>query len=190
MGPGAADIAQVVSEIRERVPDLPSPPSLEPEQARFRLFDSVTTFLKNASRLQPLVIILDDLHWADKPSLLLLQFLARELKDASILVVGTYRDIELGRQHPLSQTLGELSRQGLSARIILRRLTEPDVARFIEMTAGIRPSDKLVRTVYEQTEGNPFFLGEIVRLLVVEGQLEHPESSLFHLAHPRGRPRK
>jgi predicted ATPase len=175
MGPGAADIAQVVSEIKERLPDLPAPPPLEPEQARFRLFDSVTTFLKNASKLQPLVVILDDLHWADKPSLLLLQFLARELKDASILVIGTYRDMELGRQHPLSQTLGELSRQGLSARIVLRGLTEQDVARFIEMTTGIKPQEKLVRTVYQQTEGNPFFLSEIVRLLVVEGQLERPQ---------------
>ena len=177
MGPGAADIAQVVSDIKERLPELPAPPTLEPEQARFRLFDSVTTFLKNASKRKPLVIILDDLHWADKPSLLLLQFLARELKDASILVVGTYRDIELGRQHPLSQTLGELSRQGLSARILLRGLTEQDVARFIEMTAGIKPNEKLVKTVYLQTEGNPFFLNEIVRLLVVEGQLERPQVS-------------
>ena len=175
MGPGAADIARVVSEIKERLPDMPPPPTLEPEQARFRLFDSVTTFLKNASKLQPLVIILDDLHWADKPSLLLLQFLARELKDACILVIGTYRDMELGRQHPLSQTLGELSRQGLSARILLRGLTEQDVARFIEMTAGIKPSESLVTTVYQQTEGNPFFLNEIVRLLVVEGQLERPQ---------------
>ena len=175
MGPGAADIAQVVSEIRDRLPTLPPPPSLEPEQARFRLFDSVTTFLKNASRVRPLVLILDDLHWADKPSLLLLQFLARELKDTRILVIGTYRDIELGRQHPLSQTLGELSRQGLSARILLRGLNEQDVARFIEMTAGIKPKEKLVKTVFLQTEGNPFFLNEIVRLLVVEGQLERPQ---------------
>jgi len=176
MGPGATDIAHVVSEIRELLPDLPPPPTLEPEQARFRLFDSVTTFLKNASRRQPLVIILDDLHWADKPSLLLLQFLAREVKESSIMVIGTYRDIDLGRQHPLSQTLGELSRQGLSARIVLRGLNEQDVARFIEMTTGIEPTEQLVRTVYLQTEGNPFFLSEIVRLLVVEGQLEHSQS--------------
>ncbi|MEK6285150.1 MAG: protein kinase [Acidobacteriota bacterium] len=187
MGPGAADIAQVVSEIRERLPDLPAPPTLEPEQARFRLFDSVTTFLKNASKLQPLVIILDDLHWADKPSLLLLQFLARELKDSCMLVIGTYRDMELGRQHPLSQTLGELSRQGLSARIVLRGLTEQDVARFIEMTTGIKPPEALVRTVYQQTEGNPFFLSEIVRLLVVEGQLERPQAtSTSSLRIPEG----
>src|SRR4030095_301565 len=176
MGPGASEIAHVVYEIKEMLPDLPPLPALEPEQARFRLFDSVTTFLKNASRRQPLVVILDDLHWADRASLLLLQFLAREVKDACILVIGTYRDIDLGRQHPLLQTLGELSRQGQSDRIVLRGLTEHDVARFIEMTTGMVPTEKLVKTVYQQTEGNPFFLSEIVRLLVVEGQLEHPHS--------------
>src|SRR5439155_8001483 len=74
MGSGAVDIAQVVSEVRERLPDLSAPPALEPEQARFRLFDSVTTFLKTATSRRPLVLLLDDLHWADKPSLLLLQF--------------------------------------------------------------------------------------------------------------------
>ena len=77
MGSGAADIAQVVSEVRERVPGLPAPPRLEPEQARFRLFDSITTLSENAAERQPLVLMLDDLHWADKPSLLLLEFLAR-----------------------------------------------------------------------------------------------------------------
>ncbi len=83
MGPGAADIAQVVSEVEERLPGLPAPPALEPEQARFRLFDSITTFLKNASQGQPLMVVLDDLHWADKPSLLLLQFLAKELRGSA-----------------------------------------------------------------------------------------------------------
>src|SRR6185503_11576675 len=86
MGTGAADIAQVVSEVRERLPDLPSPPALEPEQARFRLFDSITAFLRNATGTQPLVLILDDVQWADQPSLLLLQFLAREMGAARLLV--------------------------------------------------------------------------------------------------------
>ncbi|MBI3303681.1 MAG: AAA family ATPase [Deltaproteobacteria bacterium] len=72
MGAGAADIAQVVSEVKERLPGLPGPPEIEPTQARFRFFDSLTTFLKNAGSRQPLVLILDDLHWADTPSLLLL----------------------------------------------------------------------------------------------------------------------
>ncbi len=175
MGPGAADIAQVVSEVKERLPGLPTPPTLEPEQARFRLFDSITTFLKNASNRQPIVLVLDDLHWADKPSLLLLQFLARELRGARLMVLGNYRDVELRRQHPLSQTLGELARQQLSQRILLRGLTERDVARFIEITAGVSPPGALVDAVYRETEGNPFFVNEVVRLLVADGRLERPE---------------
>jgi len=176
MGPGAADIAQVVSEVGERLPGLSAPPALEPEQARFRLFDSITTFLKNASGQKPMVLVLDDLHWGDKPSLLLLQFLARELRGARLLVLGTYRDVELRRDHPLSQTLGELGREGLSHRITLRGLTENDVARFIEITSGAKPPQPLVDAVFRETEGNPFFVNEVVRLLVADGRLDKPES--------------
>ena len=175
MGSGAADIAVVVSEVRARIPGLPTPPALEPEQARFRLFDSVTTFLKHAATRQPMVLVLDDLHWADKPSLLLLQFLARELRGARLLVIGTYRDVGLGRQHPLSQTLAELAREQLSERTLLRGLSEHDVARFIEITAGVKPPAGLVATVYQETEGNPFFVNEVVRLLVSDGRLTGEE---------------
>ena len=79
MGPGAADIAEIVHEIRQQLPNLEHSPALEPEQTRFRLFDSITNFLKNAAASQPLMVVLDDLHWADKPSLLLLEFLTRQL---------------------------------------------------------------------------------------------------------------
>ncbi len=90
MGMGAADIAEVVPEVKELLPDLEPSPRLEPEQARFRLFDSITSFLKNASIDQPLILLLDNLHWADRSSLLLLEFLSQELTDARILVIGTY----------------------------------------------------------------------------------------------------
>ena len=80
MGSGATDIADIILDVKERLPDLPPQPRLDnPDQARFRLFDSITSFLKAASKQQAMVIVLDDLHWADQPSLLLLQFLAREL---------------------------------------------------------------------------------------------------------------
>jgi class 3 adenylate cyclase len=172
MGPGAADIAEVVSEVRERLPGLPAPPPLDPEQARFRLFDSITNFLRSASKREPLVLILDDLHWSDKPSLLLFQFLARELAALRVLVVGTYRDVELGRQHPLEQTLAELARSQLSERVVLRGLTAEDVARFIELSAGRTPPPALADAVYRETEGNPFFVHEVVRLLQSDGRLE------------------
>ena len=182
MGAGAADIAEIVSDVREQLPDLKPPPELEdPEQTRFRLFDSVAAFLKGASRTQPLVLMLDDLHWADKPSLLLLEFVARELAGARLLLVGTYRDVELNRRHPLAQSLGELTRERLFQRVLLRGLSGEDVARFIEATSGIRPPEGLVAAVHTQTEGNPLFVTEVVRLLVQEGQLTaHPATS----AHP------
>ncbi|MDQ3934467.1 MAG: AAA family ATPase, partial [Actinomycetota bacterium] len=175
MGAGARDIAQVVGDVRGALDGEgfaePASPA-DSEQARFRLFDSVTTFLRNASRREPLVLVLDDLHWADTPSLLLLEFMARELGGSRILVLGTYRDVELSRKHPLSSVLGELARESLVERVLLRGLTRPDVARFIEVTASLRPPDRLVRAVHEETEGNPFFVSEIVSLLASEGHLE------------------
>jgi class 3 adenylate cyclase len=187
MGPGAADIAEVVSDVRERLPGLPVPPQLDPEAARFRLFDSVTSLLKNASNTEPLVLVVDDLHWADRPSLLLLQFLARELGSSRILLLGTYRDVELGRQHPLEQTLAELARTQLSNRVLLRGLTEADVGRFLELTSGKVPPAQLVEAVYRETEGNPFFVHEVVQLLGSDGRLEHPEKiESWSLEIPQG----
>ena len=106
MGAGAADIAEIVPDVKEQLPDLEPAPALDPEAARFRLFDSITSFLKGASTSKPLVLVLDDLHWADESSLLLLQFLARELTGSRLLVIGTYRDVELSRRHPLAEAPG------------------------------------------------------------------------------------
>jgi predicted ATPase len=140
MGAGAADIAEIVPEVREQLSGLPPAPRLaDPEQARFRLFDSVTTFLSRASKNQALVVVLDNLHWADKSSLLLLEFLAHELVQSRILIVGTYRDIEISRQHPLSETLAELTREGLFHRTVLRGLSRDDVKRLIARAAGSPP---------------------------------------------------
>ena len=171
MGAGAADIAEVVSDVQERLPNLQPAPELEPDQARFRLFDSIASFLKTASQRQPLVLVLDDLHWADQPSLMLLQFVARELGGARLLLVGTYGDVELSRQDPLAEALGELTRERLFQRVLLRGLSQEDVGRFIEMAAGVTPPSTLVTSVYTQTEGNPLFVTEVVRLLVQEGEL-------------------
>ncbi len=94
LGRGAEDIAQVVPELRDRFPDLPQPASNEPEGARFRLFDSIASFLRQASLAQPLLFVLDDLHAADAPSLLLLRFLADAVAKSRILVIATYRDVD------------------------------------------------------------------------------------------------
>lgn len=187
MGTGAADIAQVVSEVKERFPNLPPLPELDPEQARFRLFDSVVTFLRNVSTRKPMLLVLDDMHWADKPSLLLLQFLTRELGGHRMMVLGTYRDVELGRHHPLSQSLAEMARESHVRRILLRGLNEGDVARYIEMSSGMKPPSSLVGAVFKETEGNPFFVTETVRLLVSEGRLDSAlESTSWSVTIPQG----
>jgi tetratricopeptide (TPR) repeat protein len=175
MGAGAADIAQLDSELRLRLPDLPTPPSLDPEQARFRLFDSMTTFLRNAAASRPLLLILDDLQWADEPSLRLLQFLAQEIGETHILVVGTYRAVELGRGHPLTRTLAEIAREDLGHQMRLEGLSREDVGRYVEMTSGLQPPETLVQRIWDKTEGNPFFVIETIRLLISEGHLERPE---------------
>ncbi|MDX6663271.1 MAG: eukaryotic-like serine/threonine-protein kinase [Solirubrobacterales bacterium] len=169
MGSGAAEIARIVPEVAERVSDLQPAAEADSEQARFRLFDAIATFLTGASRDRPLVLILDDLHWADEPTLLLLKFLARQLADSGLLIVATYRDVELGRHHPLAGALGELAEHG--TRITLRGLDAAGVARYMEMVAGVEPDPQLAATVHAQTEGNPFFVSEIVRLLASEGKL-------------------
>ena len=189
MGAGAADIGQVVSDVRDRLPGLEAPPQLEPEQARFRLFDSITAFLKGASRRQPLVLVLDDLHWADHPSLLLLEFVARELSNARLLVIGAYRDVELSRQHPLSRTLGELTRsaEGGFQRVLLRGLDRKMWGGSSSWASGIIPPSGMVEAVHRQTEGNPLFVTEVVRLLVQEGALiPGPSPSGRGVAQGRG----
>ena len=108
---GAAVIAEVVPEIRDYILGLELPPIVDsPEQARFRLFDAVATFLENAAVESPIVLVLDDLHWADTSSLLMLQFVARQISDSRLLIVGCYRDVELSRQSPLTESLWALTR--------------------------------------------------------------------------------
>ncbi len=173
MSAGAADIADIVPEVRQRLPDVPAPARLDdPAQARFRLFDSIASFLRNICHRQPVVLILDDLHWADAPSLRLLQFLAPEVADSRMLLVGTYRDVELSRQHPLSDALGVLARLPGFRRLRLSGLSLDDVGRFIAAAAGAAPPQRLVDTLHSETEGNPLFLKETVRFLAQEGALQ------------------
>ena len=187
MGPSAADIAEIVPEIGRKLPDLMTPAELPPEQARFRLFDSITSFFKSAGRSQPLFLVLDDLHWADEPSLLLLQFLAQQLSDSCVLVLGCYRDVELSRQHPLSETLSRISREAYYQRHALRRLDLDDTAQFIDAAAGTSVSRSIVEAIYSRTEGNPFFTTEVMQLLSDRGELaESSESGPQGIRIPEG----
>src|SRR5207302_10565684 len=124
--------------------------------------------LRNVAAAQPLVLVLEDLHDADRGTLELLQFLARQLAGARLLIVGTYRDIEVDRQHPLSATLAELRRGTNFARLLLRGLTADEVQRMLSAIAGQDVQWALAEGVHRQTEGNPLFVQEVIRYLAEE----------------------
>jgi eukaryotic-like serine/threonine-protein kinase len=185
LGPRAPDVVRLVPELGERLGEQPEPLASISEADRFRMFDSVAGFLADASRSRPLVIVLDDLHWADASSLELLRFASRQLSGTGLLLVGTYRDVELGRHHPLSGTLAELTATRHARRIALRGLDASGVAEMVATATGSEPSPALARAVWEQTEGNPFFVGEVVRLLASEGRLDG-DSAALPAAIPEG----
>ncbi|MGH8886310.1 MAG: ATP-binding protein [Egibacteraceae bacterium] len=169
LGVGAADIAQVVLEVAERLPGLSPPAPLGAEQARFRLFDSATRLLINAAAAAPQVLILDDLHAADVSSLRLLTFLAQDLPAMPVLIVGTYRDVEATQDPAVDRVLTRLARAG--QQLHLRGLGETDVARLIEDTTGVRASGEMVAAVHQTTAGNPLFTAAVADLLARQGSL-------------------
>jgi tetratricopeptide (TPR) repeat protein len=172
LGDGAADVALLLPGLAERLGELPPGPPLEPEQARFRLFDAVAGLLKRAGDSQPLLLILDDLHWADRSSLSLLRFVARELHDARVLVVGTYRDLELDRSGEAEPLAGLASG---SRRITLGGLARDEVAELLALTTGRPAAPELAADVHRRTGGNPLFVREVARLLASDDHPAIPE---------------
>jgi len=171
LGAGARWVAQLAPELRERL-DLPEAGDLESEQARFALFDAVTVFLRNTAAREPLVVLLDDLHTADLPSLLLLAFLARALSETRVLVITTHHEAGPRRGPEVEAVFGELTRFGV--RFDLGGLEDDDLRALVIHRSGADPSEELVRTLHELTEGNPFYSDEVVRLLVAQGRIDQP----------------
>ena len=172
LGTAASDLARIVSEVREQLHVEPRPPG-DPEEDRWRLLQAVTGFLRNASTVQPLLLVLEDLHWADQGTLDLLQHLARNIQGTRLLAIGTYRDVEVDRSHPLSATLAELRRGAEFGRVLLRGLGTPEVQRMLVAITGAEVPGRLAESIHRQTEGNPLFVQEVVRYLVEEGHLGH-----------------
>src|SRR6185503_16891446 len=129
----------------------------------------VTYFLRNGSTVQPLVIVLEDLHWADRGTLDLLLHVSRNLTGARLLIVGTYRDVEVDRSHPLSGVLADLRRSANFSRVPLRGLTVDEVHRMYEALRGQATPWAQAEAVFRATEGNPLFVQEVLRYLVEEG---------------------
>ena len=180
LGRYGGELARLVPELNERVPDLAAPLRSDPEMERYRLFDAVAAWLAAASAEQSLLLVLDDLQWAAKPTLMLLRHVVAAAGSGRILVLGTYRDTELTHDHPLLEVVPDLRRQGGVERVSLSGLDDVGVTALVEQAAG-RALDEaglaLARAVYEETEGNPFFVREVLRHLTETGAVERREGS-------------
>jgi tetratricopeptide (TPR) repeat protein len=172
LGAGMARVAQLVPGFAERLgtSTIPEVVSRESDAARFYLFEAVTALFRHAASVQPVLLIFDDLHAADEPSRLLLEFLVRQLRGARLLLVGTLRDFEAARSPDTSDALGRLVREG--QLVNLRGLGRDEVKDLIEVLSGAVPSQAHVSAVHEQTEGNPLFVREVVRLLDSEPAMQ------------------
>ncbi len=159
------EIARVVPEIWQRRVDLQIPTRSDADFERHRLFAAIAALLGTVAADSPLVLVLDDLQWADVPSLQLLRHLVRVAPPAHMLIIGTYRDADLDRS-PLCDMLSDLRRDDLFDRIVLRGLSEDELGQFLLSRFGYSPSPEFVGTLVAETYGNPFFAGEVMAHLV------------------------
>ena len=158
-------------EIADLIPGLPEPLAGDPEGARSRLFEAVGSLLCEAAQTTPMVLLLDDLHWADRATLLLLKYLVRYPRAARLMVLGMYRDTELDADHPLCATLADLGSEHHVERRTLGPLDEAAVSELVDVHAGEDAPADLGRIVYEGTEGNAFFVVETLRHLAESGTI-------------------
>lgn len=158
---GADALLALVPGLSDVVPDLSPRAHPDPDTERYALFDAVVALLEIASKSAPVLLILDDLHWAAKPTLLLLRHLLRFGDHARVQIVGTYRSTDLDRSHPTAATLADLHRDGTANRLSLTGLDEEDVTTYVA-EAGY-DDDELAHALASVTGGNPFFLIEALR---------------------------
>ena len=179
LGRYAGDLTRLLPELPDLVAGLPEPLRSDPETERYRLFDALANWLSDVSGDAPVLLVLDDLHWAAKPTLLLLRHVLRSSEPLRLLVVGTYRDSEVGRGHPLSDLLAELRRDGEVERLAISGLDATAVTAFIEAAAGHTLDDaegqELPRLVWRETEGHPFFVAEVLRHLSESRAIEQQD---------------
>jgi class 3 adenylate cyclase/tetratricopeptide (TPR) repeat protein len=169
-----SDLARLVPSLAARL-QLAEPMRADPETERYRLFEAFLRFLVTTSERAPVLFVIDDLHWAARPTLLLLRHLVRHRGGERVLILATYRDTDLGRGHPLSEALADLRREADVGRVVLRGLAEDEVVELVSSAAGHEldaPTMRLARDVHAETEGNPFFVGQVLRHLVESGAVE------------------
>jgi predicted ATPase len=165
------ELARLMPRLRRAVPDLAPPLDLPPQQARRQLFNSYCGLVARLAIEQPTVLILEDLHWADDSTLSLLDHLVQRLSKLPLLVFATFRDAELDVSPGLAKELEDLLRGRLANHMRLKGLPRNEVAEMLTSLSGKSPPAAVVREIYDETEGNPFFVEELFLHLKEENRL-------------------
>jgi serine/threonine protein kinase/tetratricopeptide (TPR) repeat protein len=169
IGSYPAEVCKLVPEVKQKLVAVPQSMSISPEHEQQRLFEAVSLFIANVSRDAPLLIVLDDLHWADQSSLMLLHYLARGIHNEPLLIMGAYRDSNVNEKHPLYPVLTELNRERLVHIISLRHMTINETARMVKQVLERDDvPEEFCRLIYQKTGGNPYFVEEVIRSLEEE----------------------
>jgi class 3 adenylate cyclase/tetratricopeptide (TPR) repeat protein/type II secretory pathway predicted ATPase ExeA len=172
LGATAPEIAKFAPEIEAKLGALAPNAALSPSEERMRLFDNAARFLQHLAAEHGLLVFIDDVHWADQGTLALLHYLLRHLKHDRVLFLVAYREIELDRAHPLAGALVEWNRERLGTRIPLGRLTRADTGTLLATLFGVaNVSDEFAEALYRETEGNPFFVEEVIKSLIEQGEI-------------------
>ena len=157
------------------LPDLGTAPRENDDTIRLRLYEAVTMLLERASENGPLVVIMEDIHWADESTRHVLRFLARALTDASVMIITTYRSDELTRRHPLRPFLAEVGRFPGTVRIDVPNLERAEVAELLTQLMERPPSNVVIDLVYKRSEGIPYFVEELTRS-AARGCIDMPDT--------------
>jgi predicted ATPase len=168
MGTAANDIAALVPELADSSPETHQRP--DANAARFRTFAAIRQFFHQATRQVPITLVLDNLHWADAPTLSLLEFLSQELLQSRLLIVGTHRDAQGSSKTPLLSTLGGLSRDSGVERVHLTGLPQIAIGEVAEHLCDITLSESEIQMIYQRTDGNPLFAIELIKVLIDESE--------------------
>ena len=171
LGEAAPQIAKLSPEIETRLGPFPEQPQLAPHEERLLFFDAVAQVFSNIARRQSLLFYADDLHWADHGTLWLLGRLLRQLRDQRVLIVGAYRETELDRTHRLAKSLVDWNRERLITRIVLRRFNPNETGDQLSALLGENVSGEFAVAVHRETEGNPFFVEEVLKALIERGSV-------------------
>ncbi len=185
--PYASELARLVPGLSHRLGPVPAAPAGDPDSDRYVLFEAVASLLGAASERAPVLVVLDDLHWADRPTLLLLKHLIAAGPPGRLMLLGTYRGSDIAADHPVSALAADLRRERGATRIDLVGLGQDDIVALVEDLAG-HPADAagraLAREVHRETAGNPFFVGELLRHLRETGVIDERIDGRWSLRSP------